>query len=190
MASCIQTLNGIALECNGSLGGVKEVYIAPYDAVASVTVGATNNATSQITGITMTDTKKFIGYKFRRNTANMTSTLNVDATNGTTVSTDLVLSFLRQDAVKRLEISALSIGETAVIVRDANDKYWYLGYDFPVMASAGTGETGTAFTDGNRYSITLQDNASDWPREIKVAAAETGDTDFVNLNEILAEPAV
>jgi hypothetical protein len=190
MASCIQTLNGIALECNGSLGGVKEVYIAPYDAVASVTVGATNNATNQITGITMTDTKKFIGYKFRRNTANMTSTLNVDATNGTTVSTDLVLSFLRQDAVKRLEISALSIGETAVIVRDANDKYWYLGYDFPVMASAGTGETGTAFTDGNRYSITLQDNASDWPREIKVAAAETGDTDFVNLNEILAEPAV
>ena len=178
--SCLQTLNGIALECNGSLGGVKEVLIANHADVGDITIND-----GQITAIDAQG--KFHMYQFRRNTANATSTLAVDATNGSTVSTDLVMSFLRQDTVKRTELSALANGELAVIYRDANDKYWYLGFNFPVMASAGTGETGTAFTDGNRYSITLQDNSLDWPYEIKVAPATTGDTDFVQIGQLVAE---
>ena len=182
--NCIQSLNGIALDCNGSLGGIKEVFIAPYHNVASVETSAIESENERIVSISMVDEEKFHKFEFRRNTANMTSTLNVDPANGTSVSTDLVMSFLRQEATKRLEIAALSIGELAVIVRDANDTYWYLGLDFPVMASAGTGETGTAFTDGNRYNITLQDNAKSWPHEIKVAPETSGDTNYVNLNEI------
>lgn len=186
MGYCIQSLKGINQECQGSLGGIKSVYIAIYQNVGSVSISSDAGDDKKITSITMVESDgKFKEFQFRRNTANMTSTLNVDPANGTSVTTELVMSFLRQEATKRLEISALSMGDLAVIVKDANDKYWYLGYNFPVLASAGTGETGTAFTDGNRYSITLQDNAVDWPYEIKVAPATTGDTNFVDLSSII-----
>lgn len=159
--ACLQTLNGISLDCAASLGGVKMVYIANYDDVASTTI--TDGA---ISAITMTGAQGFHKYSFRRNTASMTSTLNVDATNGNTVSTDVVLSFLKQDTAKRIEIAALSIGDLVVMVEDANGKIWYLGKDLPVTASAGGAETGTTFTDGNRYTITLQDNSLSYPYEV------------------------
>lgn len=178
--SCLQTLNGISTDCSMSIGGLKIVYIANYDDVASTAI--TNG---EVTAITMNGTAKFKKYQFRRNTASMTSTLAVDPTNGSTVSTDVVLSFLRQETAKRIEISALSVGELVVLAEDGNGKVWYLGKDFPVMASAGTGESGTNYTDGNRYSITLQDNSLDWPYEVKIAPATTGDENYVDLASII-----
>lgn len=178
--SCTQTLNGIAVDCESSMGGLKVVYIANYTDVASY---AENDG--QITAITMVEGKKFKTYSFRRNTANMTSTLAVDVANGTSVSTDVVLSFLKQDTTKRIEISALSIGELVMIVQDANGRYWFLGKDMPVMASAGGAESGTAFTDGNRYTITLQDNSKDYPYEVKTAPATQSDTDYVDITTIV-----
>lgn len=166
--ACLQTLNGIALDCTNSIGGIREVYIANYADIVSQTV-----TDGKISALTLaTGAAGFKKYEFRRNTASMTSTLNVDATNGNSVSTDLVLSFLKQETDKRIEISALSIGELAVIVKDANGLYWYLGKDMPVGASAGGAESGTTYTDGNRYTITLQDNSLDYPFEMTEAAVE------------------
>ena len=103
------------------------------------------------------------------------------------VSTDVVLSFLKQDTNKRLEISALSIGELVVIVQDANGRHWYLGKDMPVMASAGGAESGTAYTDGNRYTITLQDNSKDYPYEVKTTPSTEGDNVYVDLSTIVVD---
>lgn len=177
--ACTQILNGITNDCLPSIGGLKVVYIANKTDVLDYTI-----AEGQIVSITMAEGKKFKTYSFRRNTASMTSTLNVDATNGTSVSTDVVLSFLKQDTVKRIEISALSIGELVMIVVDGNGTNWFLGKDFPVMASAGGAESGTAFTDGNKYTITLQDNSQDYPYEVKTSPVTEGDTAYVNLSEI------
>jgi hypothetical protein len=179
--SCVQILNGIQVDCEPSMGGLKVVYIANHTDVTDFTI-----TDGQITSITMAEDKKFKTYSFRRNTANMTSTLAVDATNGTSVSTDVVLSFLKQDTQKRIEISALSIGELVMIVQDANGRYWFLGKDMPVMASAGGAESGTAYTDGNRYTITLQDNSKDYPYEVKTSPATSGDTDFVDIDSIVS----
>jgi hypothetical protein len=66
----------------------------------------------------------------------------------------------------RVEITALAMGDLAVIVKDANGKYWYLGKDEPVNASAGDGQTGTARGDANRYTITLQDESKEMPYEV------------------------
>ena len=179
--SCVQILNGIQVDCEPSMGGLKVVYIANHTDVTDFTI-----TDGQITSITMAEGKKFKTYSFRRNTANMTSTLAVDATNGTSVSTDVVLSFLKQDTQKRIEISALSIGELVMIVQDANGRYWFLGKDMPVMASAGGAESGAAYTDGNRYTITLQDNSKDYPYEVKTAPATSEDTDFVDIDSIVS----
>lgn len=150
------------------MGGIREVYIANHDDVTEKTVSE-----DMITAITMAEggepstKKKFKTYSFRKGTASMTSTLNVDATNGVNyVSTDLVLQFGKMETAKRVEIANLAIGEVDVIVKDANGKYWYLGYDEPVTASAGEGSTGTAATDANRYQITLQDQAQTFPYEV------------------------
>lgn len=179
--SCTQILNGIQVDCEPSMGGLKVVYIANTTDVADFTV-----TDGQITNIEMASGKTFKTYSFRRNTASMTSTLSVDPANGTSVATDVSLSFLKQDTQKRIEISALSIGELVLMVQDANGRYWFLGKDMPVMASAGGAESGTTYTDGNRYTITLQDNSKDYPYEIKVAPETEGDTNFVNIPSIVA----
>lgn len=179
--SCTQILNGIQVDCEPSMGGLKRVLISNHSDITDFTV-----TDGQITSITMASGKTFQVYSFRRNTASMTSTLSVDPANGTSVATDVALSFLKQDTQKRIEISALSIGELAMIVEDANGRYWFLGKDMPVMASAGGGETGTAYTDGNRYTITLQDNSKDYPFEVKTVPTSAEDTNFVNINSIVA----
>ena len=162
--SCSQLLNGIAADCQTNVGGVREVYIANYSDVTTIEVDEVSN---MIKTITMTDTAKFKKYAFKKNTSSMTSTLNVDPANGVNfVQTDLSLVFAKQETVKRMEVAKLSLGELRVIVLDANGKYWFLGQEEFVSATAGTAETGTNRTDGNRYSITLTDYSSSYPYEV------------------------
>ena len=66
----------------------------------------------------------------------------------------------------RVELTALSLADLRVIVKDANGLYWFLGYDEPVNASAGDGQTGTARSDANRYTITLEDTSAEMPMEV------------------------
>lgn len=164
MAYCVQTLAGISLDCTNSLGGIKTVYIANYNDVTAVAV---DDASGMITGITVTDSVKFKPYQFRKQTGSMTSTLNVDETAGINyVSTELNLVFTKMETAKRLEMSALAIGQLAVIVQDSNNKYWYLGKDDYVSSSAGSGNTGTAKGDSNNYSLTLRDESDTYPFEV------------------------
>ena len=162
--SCSQLLNGIAASCDTNVGGVREIYIANYSDVSAVEVDEVSN---MIKTITMADTAKFKKYAFKKNTSSMTSTLNVDPANGVNfVQTDLTVVFAKQETVKRMEIAKLSLGELRVIVLDANGKYWFLGKEEFVSATAGTAETGTNRTDGNKYSITLTDYSASYPYEV------------------------
>ena len=69
-------------------------------------------------------------------------------------------------------MAALAVGELVFIVKDANGRYWYLGADESVTASAGSGQTGQAIGDGNFYTITLLDNADSWPSEVLPSVVE------------------
>lgn len=168
MAYCNQTLAGISLDCTNSLGGIKTVYIANYgDVDGQPTVGEGG----MITGITMSGDTKFKPYQFRKQTGSMTSTLNVDETAGVNyVSTELSLVFTKMETAKRLEMTALAKAQLAVIVKDSNNKYWYLGYDDYVSSTAGSGNTGTAKGDSNNYSLTLTDESDTYPFEVTEAA--------------------
>lgn len=170
MAYCNQTLAGIQLDCAASLGGIKAVYIANYGDVTSVEV---DDANGLITGITMAEGATFKGYQFRKQTGSMTSTLNVDETAGINyVSTELSLVFTKMETAKRIEMSALALGQLAVIVLDSNGKYWYLGKDDYVSSTAGGGATGTAKGDQNAYTLTLTDESDTFPYEISADAVE------------------
>lgn len=166
MSCTSYTLKGLARDCSTSMGGIKTVYIANYSDVESVAV-----ADEKITGVTMIDGAKFLQYHLRKGAGSFSSTSNIDAANGINyVTTDLVFNMLKMDTAKRVEMTALSVNELAVIVEDANGVYWYLGKDEAVTATTGTGATGTARTDGNMYSITLQDTSLTYPYEIDATA--------------------
>lgn len=157
--ACSQTLAGIARDCATNMGGIKTVYIANAADVSTVTL--TSNV---VTAITMETAKKFYKYEFSLGTSSMTSTWQVSAENGTKyVETDLVMVFNRMDSTKRLEIVALAQAELVVVVEDNNGNMWYLGYEEPVMMSAGDGNSGTARGDRNGYSVTLRNTESELP---------------------------
>lgn len=166
--SCVQTLSGLARDCNSNMGGIIEALIAPFDDVTAVTI-----TDGVISAITMASSKKFKKYNFNKNTGNLTSTYNIDPASGVRyVTSDLLLLFNRMETTKRVEITALAMSDLAVIVKDANGKYWYLGKDEPVNASAADGQTGTARGDVNRYSITLQDTSLEMPYEVSDSIIE------------------
>ncbi len=160
--ACNQTLSGLVKDCSPSMGGITEVLLANREDVSAVTADA-----GKVTEITMASSAKFKKYSFARNTGSMTSTYTIDQASGVRyVTTDLLLQFNRMETTKRVEISALAVNDLVAIVKDANGIYWYLGYDEPVNASAGDGQTGTARGDANRYTITLQDNSKEMPMEV------------------------
>lgn len=162
---CTQTLSGLAKDCAGNIGGIVAVWLANFDDVSAITVA--DNKVSAITMVSATTPPKFKKYNFKPSTGSMSSTLNKDNAAGTSyVSTDIVLQFNRMETTKRVEMTALSQGELMAIVKDANGVYWLLGRTEPLLASAGDGQTGTARGDGNRYTLTLQDNSETWPFEI------------------------
>lgn len=171
MAYCNQTLAGITLDCTNSLGGIRRVFIANYGDVTSVTVG--EDDVIGVENITMSGDAKFKTYQFRKQTGSMTSTLTVDETAGINyVSTELSLVFTKMETPKRIEMAAIAIGQLAVIVEDSNGKYWYLGYDDYVSASAGGANTGTAKGDQNAYTLTLKDESTTYPYEITKEAVD------------------
>lgn len=160
--ACNQTLSGLVRDCAPSMGGIVEALIANRDDVTTVTV-----TSDKISAITMASSAKFKKYAFPRNTGSLSSNYTIDQATGVRyVASDLVLQFNRMETAKRVEISALAQNDLVVIVKDANGKYWYLGYDEPVNVTAGDGLTGTARGDRNGYSITLQDNSLEMPYEV------------------------
>ena len=171
MAYCNQTLNGITLDCSHSLGGIKTVFIANYGDVESVSA---DTSSGKIVSVTMAASAKFKPYQFRKQTGSLTSTLTVDETAGVNyVSTELSLVFTKMETAKRLELSALSIGQLAVIVEDSNGTFWFLGKDDYVSATAGGAQTGVAKGDGNNYTLTLRDESDTYPFEIEKSAVDS-----------------
>lgn len=169
--ACLITIAGITLDCESSLGGIKQVWITQYDNVKSVIV---DDETNQISAITLESDAKWYNYQFRKGTGSLTSTLNVDETAGTNyVSNELALVFTKMETKKRIEIAALSIGQLVVVVEDSNGKYWFLGKDDYVSASAGTGVTGTAKGDQNAYTLTLATDSESYPYELSAEAIQS-----------------
>lgn len=166
MACTSVTLAGIALDCAASMGGIKKVWLVPYADVKSAEVDSSTN----LIGIELETEASWKPYEFRKETGSLTSTLTVDESAGTNyVANELSLVFTKMETSKRLEIAALSIGQVAAIVLDSNGKYWYLGKDDYVSASAGSGVTGTAKGDQNAYTLTLSTDSESYPYEVDSA---------------------
>ena len=158
MASCTSyTLSGLNAGCKDSVGGVAKIWLADKSAV-SWTISQ-NVATPS-------GTSAFKVYNLRRGAASMTSTLTVNDNAGSYFTTEIAMNFLKMESAKRLEVMAMLMGQTTGVVKDKNGKYWAIGIENPLEGSAGTGETGTAASDANMYTVTISVDDAELPYEI------------------------
>lgn len=167
------TLNGITLGCGGNVGGIKKVWLSDFDAFNVTYTTLEDGTRTAITAMALIEGATLKEYQFRKGTANMNSSVTMDDTLGTfAVGTDLNLQFSKMESNKRLEMMALCLTPAAAIVLDNNGKYWFLGADNYVGASAASGETGTAVGDFGGYKCTLHDDARQFPFEIPADVVE------------------
>lgn len=161
--SCLITLKGIPLTCENNLGGVKAIYIADYANITGIVVDPSTQKITNVNG----GAGKFYTFTPPKNNASLTSTLSKDETAGTLYYTnEVTANFIKMTTDKRAEMDALVNGQLAVIVLDSNGLYWYLGADDYASATANVGQTGTAKTDTNSYSITITDMSAELPYEV------------------------
>ena len=170
MACNAYTIAGLVNDCARSKGGIKNVYIANYEDVTSVTLGTEGNK-EKITAIAMKDSAKFKKYYFRPNTSSHSDALTRDDANGVNYVTSTVsLVFTRQDTLKRIEMTALCVNDLAVIVEDANGYVTYLTKDAPAVATEASGDSGVAAGDGNKFSISISADNETFPYEVTAEA--------------------
>lgn len=163
--ACNVTLTGIALDCGTNLSGIKAIYLANDASVGDVTVS--DNEISAIDASAGTF-KKYVPAK---NTGSLTKTLTKNESTGVMYYTnEAVAQFNRMETAKRTEIANIDRGQFKAIVLDNNGKYWFLGYDNYVSATAVTGQTGAGLDEGNFYTLTLTDISAELPYEVKSEA--------------------
>jgi hypothetical protein len=159
------TLETILKGCDSNIGGITSIYINDQDNV----VGPVDVTAYVVTDFgTLTD--QFVEFEFRRNTGMYTEEAAIDLVNGSSYYTQTVtLIFHRREAAKSKAIKILGEGQRdlALVVGDANGKYWY----FPnAQLTAVTEGSGTAKADGSKYSVTFVAEAENLAYE--VASAE------------------
>jgi hypothetical protein len=144
------TLEGIVKGCDNNIGGITAIYINDMDNISSTTEDTT---TWMIDA--QTASPSYEVFEFRRNTGNFTEESAIDLANGSSfVTATITLMFHRREASKSKAIKILGEGQRdlAIIVKDANGKYWY----FPYAQLTATAEgSGTAKADGSKYSVTF-----------------------------------
>lgn len=156
--ACNVTLTGIALDCGTNLSGIKAIYLANDASVGDVTL--TEGEISAIDASAGT----FYEYIPAKNTGSLTKTLTKDESTGVMYYTnEAVAQFNKMETAKRKELSNIDRGHFKAVVLDSNGKYWFLGYDNYVSATAVTGQTGAGLDDGNFYTLTLTDISAELP---------------------------
>ena len=157
--ACSITLTGASLEC-GNVGGIKTLYIAPIEDVASIGIPVAG----VISTLTMVSTKTFKKYSFRRGNANYVSNLSKDDKAGTVyVTTDTTVQLNKMTVALRNEMVQLTKGQFYVIVEDENSELWFIGYGSYNSATTGVGQTGAEMGEGNFYNLVLQSMTAEYP---------------------------
>jgi NACalpha-BTF3-like transcription factor len=144
------TLIGITKGCDNNIGGITAIYINDMDNITSTTE---DTATWMIDAQAVSTPYEV--FEFRRNTGNFTEEAAIDLVNQSSFYTQTItLMFARREASKSKAIKILGEGQRdlAVIIKDANGKYWY----FPTAQLTAVAEgSGTAKADGSKYSVTF-----------------------------------
>jgi hypothetical protein len=144
------TLEDIIKGCDNNIGGITAVYVNDMDNITSTTE---DDATWTVTAQSVSS--RYQTFEFRRNVGNYTEDSAIDLINGSsfiTATINLMLHRREANVSRALKILGEGQRDLAVIVKDANGKYWYFPYS--QLTTLGEG-SGTAKADGSKYSVAL-----------------------------------
>ena len=151
--ACALTQN-YTLDCKDSLGGLKEVYFAAVEDIASYA-----GSGGTLTAVTMDAGKYFWKYDLVKESSNFAEAVNTNIQNGTVFyaqTLEIILNKLQVNT--RNEILLLAKNQLVAIVKDNNNAFWILGKDNGLDLTGGGSGTGTAFGDRNGYTLTFTGN--------------------------------
>jgi hypothetical protein len=145
------TLTTITKGCDNNIGGITSIYVNDMENLGTL---AYNLANWEVTSFgTLVD--EFVAFEFRRNTGSYTEELQNDFVNGSQFYLQTInLMFHRREAAKSKSLKILGEGQRdlAIVVGDANGKFWY----FPnAQLSAVTEGSGQAKADGSKYAVSF-----------------------------------
>lgn len=152
------------LDCKDSIGGLKAVWFAAIEDIASWTGSA-----GTYTAVTMDAGKYFWKYDLVKESSNFAEAVNTNVQNGTVFyaqTLEIILNKLQVNT--RNEILLLAKNRLVALVQDNNDKTWVLGFANGLDITGGGSGSGTAFGDRNGYTLTFTGN------EKELAALFTG----------------
>lgn len=147
---CNLTRN-IPLDCQDSVGGIKELKLRKLPTTSDVTLTSAN-VVSAIT------TSGWYKYEFNPETASFTENQTTSDTNGSVFYAQSVTLMLHKlSSALRNEIRLLAIMRVQIVIQDRNNRYWLIGLNNG-LRSSGSAQTGQAMGDMNGYNLTFAGN--------------------------------
>lgn len=167
--ACILLNSGIPKGCDNNTGGVSKVYITDHENVLSVTA-----ASGTITAFNMDSGTVFYEFVFNKNTSSFAENAIVSLENGSLFYEQIVtLVIPRREVSKRNVLALLMQKDLAVIVKDANGLYWYIGQFEGANVTELPSTTGVAKGDANAYTITITGSEPAQAQEVDESAVLT-----------------
>lgn len=164
--ACVLLTGGIAKNCDNNLGGVTKVYITDFENVTGVTA-----ASGEISAFTMASGTQFYEFEFNKNTSSLAENAIVSLENGSLFYEQIVtLVIPRREVAKRNVLKLLMQKELAVIVKDQNGLYWYVGEANGANITELPSTSGTAKGDANAYTLTIRAEEPEQAQEVDEAA--------------------
>ena len=140
--------NGRVLPCKSSVGGLKNVYFAPYSTVTAALSPSSGS-------ITLNDSEDFYKYEIKGNSS-LETTITSSRENGTTFyETTLNLTLTYLDVATQEQIKLLSHGRPQIVVEDYNGNFFLVGKDHGCEVTGGTIVTGAAMGDLSGFTLAL-----------------------------------
>ena len=157
------TITSILKSCDSNIGGITSIYINDQDSLDATEIVVDSQWTITDFGTLAT---QFVPFEFRRNTGMYTEEAAIDLVNGSSFITQTItLIFHRREASKSKAIKILGEGQRdlALVVGDANGKFWYFANAQLTAVAEGSG---TSKADGSKYSITFVAEAENLAYEV------------------------
>lgn len=155
--ACNQSIIGISKNCDPSLTnskGLYNLYLCPTEFITGTTLSGNSSIGGGIvTQITMSGSAKFTEFVFPKLGANYTETATIEGTSESIeYGQTITATFARREKAKRQAFVTITAGlrNLAVIVKDYNGLFWFLGYTNGCNVSGLDGGSETAI-----YTLTL-----------------------------------
>ena len=147
---------GRKIGCKDVVGGIKSVFLLPYDEDLLNKLTFDGTLTSVIDDITSTPDVATFKFDVRTETSSFTVNINSDDANGTYFNEQVIELTLQKISAQDLPmIDILGGGRVQAFVLDNNDNTFLCGTIFGMTLTAGAMQTGTAKADLTGFTVTL-----------------------------------